>query len=137
MCLDAGTVPFVDAQARSCASLGSLAEAEPPANSLLSDLLVALHFGGNSPAGMRKFRMRSRMFLGKTLLFLCLGWSLDLTTLAATAAGVPARDFPPPVDSYHDQQIPSIFEQLAHRIEREPLNVVATIIFFAAIIHTF
>jgi hypothetical protein len=77
------------------------------------------------------------MLLGRTLLLLGLGLSLFLTALAATAAGVPARDFPPPVDSYHDQQIPSIFEKLAHRIQREPLNLVATIIFFAAIIHTF
>jgi hypothetical protein len=50
--------------------------------------------------------------------------------------GVPARDFPPPVDNYHDQQIPSFCEKL-DRIQREPLNLVATIIFFAAIIHTF
>jgi len=77
------------------------------------------------------------MLLGRTLLLLGLGLSLFLTALAATAAGVPARDFPPPVDSYHDRQIPSIFEKLAHRIRREPLNLVATIIFVAAIIHTF
>jgi Putative Na+/H+ antiporter len=77
------------------------------------------------------------MFPGNTLLFLGLALSLSLTTVAATGAGVPARDFPPPVDSYHDQQIPSIFAKLAHRIRREPLNLVATIIFVAAIIHTF
>jgi hypothetical protein len=77
------------------------------------------------------------MFLGKTLLLLGLGLSLGQTTLATTAAGVPARDFPPPVDSYQDQQIRSIFGRLAERIQREPLNLVATIIFLAAIIHTF
>jgi Putative Na+/H+ antiporter len=79
------------------------------------------------------------MFSGRTLLLLGLGSSLCLTTLMATAAGVPrpAIDFPLPVDSYHDQQIPSIFGKLTGRIRREPLNLVATIIFFAAIIHTF
>jgi Putative Na+/H+ antiporter len=77
------------------------------------------------------------MFPGKTLLFLGLALSLSLTSLAAKGAGVPARDFPPPVESYQDQQIPSIFEKLAYRIRREPLNLVATIIFVAAIIHTF
>jgi hypothetical protein len=77
------------------------------------------------------------MFPGKTLLLLGLGLSLGQTTLATTAAGVPAIDFPPTVDSYHDQQIPSIFGRLAERIQREPLNLVATIIFLAAIIHTF
>jgi len=42
------------------------------------------------------------------LLLLGLALSLCLTTLSATAAGLlrPAVDFPLPVDSYHDQQIP-------------------------------
>src|SRR5258707_980533 len=88
---------------------------------------------------MLTLRKGPRMFPGRTLLLLGLGLSLCLTTLAATAGVVPrpAMDFPPPVDNYHDQQIPSIFEKLAHRIQREPLNLVATVIFFAAIIHTF
>ncbi|HET9378989.1 MAG TPA: putative Na+/H+ antiporter [Chthoniobacterales bacterium] len=77
------------------------------------------------------------MFRATTLLLLGLGWSLFLTILPARAASVPARDFPRPVDSYQDEQIPSIFEKLARRIQREPLNLVAAIIFFAAITHTF
>ena len=62
-----------------------------------------------------------------------------LTTLSTTAAGLPksALDFPVPVDSYQDQQIPSLFGKLTGRIQREPLNLVATIIFFGAIVHTF
>ena len=77
--------------------------------------------------------------MGRTLRLLGLGLSLCLTTLSATAAGLPrpALDFPLPVDSYHDQQIPSLFGKLTGRIQREPLNLVATIIFFAAIVHTF
>jgi Putative Na+/H+ antiporter len=79
------------------------------------------------------------MFSGRTLLFLGLGLFLCLTTLSTTAAGLPrpAVDFPLPVDSYHDQQIPSVFGKLTGRIQREPLNLVATIIFFGAIVHTF
>ena len=79
------------------------------------------------------------MFPGRTLLFLGLGLSLCLTTLSTTAAGLPrpAVDFPLPIDSYHDQQIPSVFGKLTGRIQREPLNLVATIIFFGAIVHTF
>jgi hypothetical protein len=69
------------------------------------------------------------MFPGNPLLLLGLGLSLCLTTLEAAAAGPPAGDFPPAPDSYHDQQTPSILEKLAHRIQREPLNLVATIIF--------
>src|SRR5258707_12161221 len=76
------------------------------------------------------------MFPGNPLLLLGLGLSLCLTTLAATA-GAPPGDFPAAVDSYHDEQISSIFEKLAHRIQHGPLNLVAAIIFFAAIVYTF
>ena len=77
--------------------------------------------------------------MGRTLQFLGLGLSLCLTPLSATAAGLtrPAVDFPLPVDSYHDQQIPSLLGKLTERIQREPLNLVSTIIFFGAIVHTF
>ena len=77
--------------------------------------------------------------MGRTLRLLGLGLSLCLTTLSTTAAGLPkpALDFPVPVDSYHDQQIPSLFGKLTGRIQREPLNLVATIIFCGAIVHTF
>ena len=77
--------------------------------------------------------------MGKTLLLFGLWLSLCLTTLGTTAAGLlrPGIDFPLPVDSYHDQQIPSLFGKLTGRIQREPLNLIATIIFLAAIIHTF
>lgn len=77
--------------------------------------------------------------MGRTLLLLALGSCLGLTALLATAAGSlrSAAEFPLPVDSYRDEQIPSLFGKLVGRIEREPLNLVATIIFFAAISHTF
>jgi hypothetical protein len=77
--------------------------------------------------------------MGRTLRFLALGLSFCLATLSTTAAGLPrsAPDFPLPVDSYHDQQISSLFEKLTGRIRREPLNLVATIIFLGAIVHTF
>jgi hypothetical protein len=77
--------------------------------------------------------------MGRTLRFLALGLSLCLTTFSTAAAGLPrpAVDFPLPADSYHDQQIPSVFGKLTGRIRREPLNLVATLIFFGAIVHTF
>src|ERR1700745_4140291 len=79
------------------------------------------------------------MFSGRRLLVLGLGLFLCLKTLATTAAGLlrPAVDFPLPVDSYHDQQISSLLGKLTGRIQREPLNLVATIIFFGALVHTF
>jgi hypothetical protein len=42
-----------------------------------------------------------------------------------------------PANSYQDEEIPSVFGKLAARIEREPFHLVATIIFLAAIVHTF
>src|SRR6516225_673798 len=77
--------------------------------------------------------------MGRTLLFFGLGLSMYLTTLSAAAAGSlrPAVDFPLPVDSYHDEQISSLSGKLMARIQREPLNAVATTIFFGAIVHTF
>ena len=95
-------------------------------NSPLNLTCLLGRFHGNSWAGMLTLRGGSRMFPGRTLLLLGLGLSLCLTTLSATAAGLlrPAVDFPLPVDSYHDQHIPSLFGKLTGRIRREPLNLV-------------
>ncbi len=62
-----------------------------------------------------------------------------LTTAPAVGAGLlrHAGNFPLPIESYHDQQISSLFGKLPERIQRDPLNLVASIIFFAAIVHTF
>src|ERR1700732_5514123 len=77
--------------------------------------------------------------MSRTLLLLGLGLSLCLTPLSTAAAGLtrPVVDFPLPVDSYQDQQTPSLFGKLTGRIQREPLNLVATIILCGAIFHTF
>jgi hypothetical protein len=77
--------------------------------------------------------------MSRTLQLLGLGLSLCLTPLSTAAAGLsrPVVDFPLPVDSYQDQQDPSLFGKLTGRIQREPLNLVATVIFFGAIVHTF
>jgi len=50
---------------------------------------------------------------------------------------VNTREFPPSLASYDDAHIESIPKILLHRIRTEPLNLIATIIFFCAIIHTF
>jgi hypothetical protein len=79
------------------------------------------------------------MFPGRILLLLALGLVLCLAAGTAKCADGPrnALEFPLPANSYQDEQIPSVFGKLAARIQREPLNLVATIIFFAAIAHTF
>lgn len=59
---------------------------------------------------------------------------------SALAASVPILEgaaFPPPLDSYGDGGMTSVGQILRHRTALEPFNVVATLIFFLAILHTF
>ncbi|MGF1448183.1 MAG: putative Na+/H+ antiporter [Opitutales bacterium] len=46
-------------------------------------------------------------------------------------------EFPLELDSYDDAHIESLWGKLVHRIEVEPFNLIATLIFFSAILHTF
>ncbi len=46
-------------------------------------------------------------------------------------------NFPKDINSYNDNNLSNIWEILVHRVEVEPFNLVATLIFFGAIIHTF
>ncbi len=58
--------------------------------------------------------------------------------LAATGhGGGEDFNFPPPLDSYGDADMEGIWERLVHRANANPFNVVASLIFLLAIIHTF
>lgn len=57
--------------------------------------------------------------------------------LASAAAPQAEANFPLEISSYHDDAIPGLFAKLAGRVKAEPFNLVATIIFFLAICHTF
>lgn len=48
-----------------------------------------------------------------------------------------APNFPPGLSSYDDPAGAGLWQVLRHRIDAEPFNAVATIIFFLAILHTF
>jgi hypothetical protein len=68
--------------------------------------------------------------------------SIFITIFADTAwgAGAPShalQEFPPSLDSYNDSELTSIPSILLHRIKQEPFNLIATLIFLCAIIHTF
>jgi hypothetical protein len=65
--------------------------------------------------------------------------TLVITGLVTAAGGPPADApaFPPGLDSYGDADIGSIPGILAHRIQQQPFNLVASLIFLCAIIHTF
>jgi len=61
-------------------------------------------------------------------------------TQAAWGSPTPPADsapFPPDLQSYGDEQITGIVAILKHRIAAVPFNLVATLIFLAAIFHTF
>jgi hypothetical protein len=54
---------------------------------------------------------------------------------AADLAG--GGEFPPPLDSYGDSGVQSIWEILKGRATKEPFNLWATLLFLAAVIHAF
>jgi hypothetical protein len=55
----------------------------------------------------------------------------------AAPAGTNELQFPPPLSSYGDANMASLWDVLRNRVHQEPFNLWATIIFLLAIIHTF
>jgi Putative Na+/H+ antiporter len=80
---------------------------------------------------MKSFRIL--IFCGALLP--CLLAFCDQAVAAAPATDLPA--FPLPTDVYNDEDVSDLSERLAGRVRAEPFNLVATIIFFLAICHTF
>jgi hypothetical protein len=72
-------------------------------------------------------------------------FSMIITLLVVMPGGVRASGtlddttpvFPRSLENYHDEELQSVPEILIHRIREEPFNLVATLIFFCAIVHTF
>jgi len=61
---------------------------------------------------------------------------LCISSIATAAGAPPDINFPPELQSYNDAGR-SILERLIHRIKVNPFNLVGTLIFLGAIIHTF
>ena len=73
-----------------------------------------------------------------SLLLVCfVSMVLAGSLLAASPSPKEAPTFPPSLDSYNDSDVQSILAILKNRAVQVPFNLVATIIFFCAIIHTF
>jgi hypothetical protein len=71
---------------------------------------------------------------------LVLLFALGLLGFSSAHAEAPLMDipaFPPPLDSYQDGETANVGAVLLGRIRVEPFNLVATVIFLLAIIHTF
>ena len=60
-----------------------------------------------------------------------------LSVSGANLAHTNEVPFPPPLASYGDAQLASIWDVLKNRMHKEPFNLWATIIFLLAIVHTF
>jgi hypothetical protein len=58
------------------------------------------------------------------------------TAFASESGHVPELTFPTDLKSYGDAGLPML-ERLGHRITSNPFNLVGTLIFFLAVIHTF
>jgi|GEM_PF-2927217 len=72
------------------------------------------------------------------LLVVCfLGTVLVGGVFAAEEPPKDAQSFPPSLESYHDADVHSIVAILKNRVHQVPFNLVATLIFLGAIIHTF
>ncbi len=74
----------------------------------------------------------------RRILFLVIS-ALALRTPELFAAALPtdASAFPLPLHAYADADRASVFKILQHRVAVDPFNLVATIIFLLAIVHTF
>jgi hypothetical protein len=65
---------------------------------------------------------------------------MGMGAMGVSGAIVPPPEsdtFPPPLDSYEDGHLTSLGAVLKNRWDREPFNVVATVFFAVAILHTF
>jgi hypothetical protein len=69
-------------------------------------------------------------------LLLSVGQIESVQAAPSSPSGAEPR-FPKPVEEYHDDQVPGITAKLVQRIQAEPFNLVGTLIFLGAIIHTF
>ena len=68
---------------------------------------------------------------------LCIALAGGAGALAAEKPADDAKAFPRSLDSYNDANVDSIFAILINRVKQEPFNLIATLIFLCAIIHTF
>lgn len=81
---------------------------------------------------MKYLHLMTACFLLTVLLCLCID-----PVSAAAPAGAATPEFPMQLQSYNDADMGGIVDRLIHRVKIKPFNLVATLIFFLAIAHTF
>jgi len=70
-------------------------------------------------------------------LLFALGGLVFFSASAVAAEPTIGKSFPPSLESYQDASVANVGSVLVGRIQAEPFNLIATVIFFLAIIHTF
>ncbi len=83
--------------------------------------------------------MKRKLKTGTVLMLCCLSIMILWVTVAPASQPevTEAIDFPRSLDSYKDSDLGGIGAILKNRIAQEPFNLVATLIFLLAIVHTF
>ncbi len=89
---------------------------------------------------IRPRRFRANNSLLRIFIFLFFVTSLFTGRSGKAADHFPVlrrEAFPLPLPDYHDKEIPGLINKLVHRVRVEPFNLISTLIFFLAILHTF
>jgi hypothetical protein len=78
-------------------------------------------------------------YFGLLLLILCLSraWLPSVCAAAPPDPSHPPLDFPKALEEYHDDETPGLLPKLIGRVKVDPFNLVGTVIFLCAILHTF
>ena len=83
--------------------------------------------------------MKRKWKMGTIFVLCCLSFAIlhAAVALAAEPVSSAANEFPRNLESYNDDSLGSIGAILKNRVQQEPFNLVATLIFFLAIVHSF
>jgi hypothetical protein len=83
--------------------------------------------------------MKRKWKTGTVIVLCCLCFAVLWARLAPAAEPVAsdAENFPRSLESYNDSNAGSIWTILKNRVKQEPFNLIATLIFILAIVHTF
>lgn len=82
----------------------------------------------------RRYWARRGLVLGAFVLFSAVA---TVVMAAAPGSGQAGAAFPPSLESYNDAHLTNLWDILRNRVEKQPFNLWATLLFFGAIIHTF
>ncbi len=75
--------------------------------------------------------------LAAIILLIAFSFTVPLLLIAAGAKGDVELVFPLPLEAYQDSHMTSVGEILLHRINQQPMNLLVSLLFLGAIIHTF